>query len=200
MAPTSAVIDRRAALCLTSATLVLSGCIAEDTQNDFASGEAPIAPLQARSVPAMTGNRVLSPQVVYGHPSATSYTEAALSLHCGATRTYTASTLRGRLAEARSGRRLVVLSHYVRTANEIPLGIELLQTGDRYPEALLAMLGLSARVGRALSAAEASQYLTCAGFSKSPGIRAQDARVALGTVRVAYDEAGLLATPFIREG
>lgn len=186
-------MHRRAAL--VAMPLAIAGCM-DDTN------PVPVAPAPTSSsgVPQAPGNPALSPQVAYGPPGAARFSECAVSLHCGATRAFTATTLRDRIAAARAGQRVVILTHYVRTANEIPLGVSLLQTGARYPEALLALLGLSARLDRALSDAEANQFLTGAGFSRDPRINAADARLALGLARQAYDSIGVTQTPYIAEG
>lgn len=177
----------------------LAGCVPEAGQTSLPPAPAPDS-AAATVLPKLPGNRALSPQVAFGNTSLPDFTEAAVSLHCGATRAFAGTTLRRLLADARAGRRTLILTHYVRTANEIPLGISLLQTADRYPEAMLAMLGLSSRLGRALSGAEAAQFLAGAGFQADPTISASDARLALGLARIAYDSAGLSETPFIREG
>ena len=194
------MLDRRALLALMP--LAVAGCV-EETGVAPASAPAPAtaAPPDGDrpQIPAVPGNAALAPQVAFGPASAPAFSEVALSLHCGATRAFTAGPLRTLLASARAGQRVVVVTHYARTANEIPLGVSLLQTGPRYPEALMAMLGLSARLGRALSAAEADQFLQGAGFARDPRISAADARLALGLARVTYDRAGVTQTPYIRE-
>lgn len=195
------MFDRRAVL--TVMPFAIAGCMEDagtGTQTSEATNAATAVPSGTQGVPSVPGNRVLSPQIAFGSPTAPAFTEVAVSLHCGATRAFTATTLRNRLAAARAGQRVVVVTHYVRTENEIPLGVSLLQTGDRYPEALMALLGLSARLNRALSAAEANQFLIGAGFARDPRIAEADARLALGLARVTYDSAGVTQTPFIREG
>lgn len=195
------MLDRRAVLA--AMPLALASCM----EDGGAVPEVAAAPVSEgmpsagySGIPDVPGNRVLSPQVAFGSPNAPAFTEVAVSLHCGATRAFTASTLRNRMAAARAGQRVVIVTHYVRTENEIPVGVALLQTGARYPEALMALLGLSARLNRALSAAESNQFLAGAGFARDPRITEADARLALGLARVTYDSAGVTQTPFIREG
>lgn len=157
------------------------------------TGEAP------RGVAEFPGNDAISPQIVLGSDSAQHITELAVSLHCGATRSFSKTRFPTLISEVKSGNRAIIMTHYPRTPNEIPLGVTLLRTGDRYGEAMLALLGASASRGRSFSDVEAQNFLANAGFTFDPRITKADARQALGMARVAYDTYGMTTTPFIRE-
>lgn len=146
------------------------------------------------------GNKTYSPQVVYGPRSAKKYTELAISLHYGASRDYLKGPFHQRLAEASVGQRMLIVTHYIRTPNEVPLGELLLRRGPKYPEAMMAVMGLTAAMGPAISEREAEEFLNDASYPAVSSINPANPRFALGAARMVYDEAGPKETPFIREG
>ncbi|MEM8537259.1 MAG: hypothetical protein AAGF56_05280 [Pseudomonadota bacterium] len=140
-----------------------------------------------------------TPQFYDGANNTPDLIEIGYSYHCGATRAWMRRNGRGLVADLRAGRKGALFSHVIRSANELPVGVEVMRVGpERYPEAVFAALGLSLQLDRPVSATEMRLFLSEAGFRPARGFSQTTAEVALlGVAKVYQDGLGRRSTPII---
>lgn len=140
-----------------------------------------------------------TPQFYEGANNTPDLVEIGYSLHCGGTRAWMRRNGRQLARDLRAGRKGALFSHVIRSANELPVGVEVMRVGpERYPEAVYATLGLALHLDRPVSATEVRLFLTEAGFRPAQGFSQVSAEVALLGVAKAYqDGLGRRSTPII---
>lgn len=129
------------------------------------------------------------------------FTEIGFSLHCGGTRDWFRANGFKLADDIAQGRTVAFFSHLVRSENEIPVGVEMMRVGqDRYPEAVVACIGLSTRLDRPLGAADVREFLASLDIPLASELLYDDAELRLLAVAKAYYEGlGIRETPFIRQ-
>ena len=177
----------------------LSGCVG--------SGEVGYVPLPDTDIPLPD---TLAPEAVGFVPQFfqaeqggewREFTEIGFSLHCGGTRDWFRANGFKLADDIAQGRTVAFFSHLVRSENEIPVGVEMMRVGQaRYPEAVVACIGLSMRLDRPLGAAELREFLASLDMPPAPELQYADAELRLLAVAKAYYEGlGIRETPFIRQ-
>ena len=128
------------------------------------------------------------------------FVELAFSFHCGATRDWFRANGKKLANDIQQGRTVAYCSHLIRSVNEIPVGVELMSVGQQaYPEAVVATLGLTMRLDRAVSVDEVRQLIASMGFPREGGLNPEDAELRLYAVAKAYHHGlGINETPFVK--
>ena len=142
-------------------------------------------------------------QILLGEPSALKRMVLGVSLHCGGTRAYFREHGSRLAREVADGKRLILLTHIVRTPRELPVGVELLRLGSAfYPEAFLGTLALSVELDEPVSLPMVKEYVAMKGWDVVQGKEhTKDFLAALLATRRAYEvELGVKKTPFVQEG
>ena len=145
------------------------------------------------------------PQFFQAEPNAPQaardFVEIGFSLHCGGTRDWFRDNGLALADDISSGRTLAFFSHLVRSENELPVGVELMRVGEaRYPEAVLASIGLSLKLNRSVSALEVKEYLRALGMRPQTPFKEKTAEIRLlGVAKVYYEGLGISETPFIKK-
>ena len=144
---------------------------------------------------------VKPPQCFIGLPDVPVVTVLAASLHCNDSRAWIREHRESLKADILAGTRGLHLTHLARTANEVPVVVELMKVReDAYPEALLGALALAADLDRPLSLGHINAYLEENGFEREKNLRTDDLIFSvMATQRAFHENLDLRETPYVAE-
>lgn len=206
-------IDRRSSVKILAGSLLLAGC--NQSQEDTAT-VIPTAEQQAFNPETSTlkkidlkappkdlnfANKGFTPQFFDGRKTSKEFIEIGFSLHCGGTRDWLKKNGKKLAQDIKSGKKAALFSHVIRSANELPIGVELMRVGEaRYPEAVYATLGLSIHLDRPISTEEVRLFLSESGFKRATGVSDENSRITLLALQKVYQEGlGETQTPIIKK-
>jgi len=177
-----------------------AGCT--DTAKPPGSSSETRDPVVSETFDAVGERRTVKPpQCLIGLPDVPAVTVLAASLHCTDSRAWIRKHRESLKAEILAGTRGLHLTHLARTANEVPVVVELMKVReDVYPEALLGALTLAADLDRPLSLGHINAYMEENGFEREKNLRTDDLIFSvMATQRAFHENLDLRETPYVAE-
>lgn len=144
---------------------------------------------------------VKPPQCFIGSPDVAKVTVLAASLHCKDSRTWVRENRDKIKTQILAGERGLHLTHLARTANEVPVVVELMKVPeDAYPSVLLGAFSLAAQLDRPLSLGHVRAYLEESEIEIQSGQRTDDLIFSvMATQRAFQENFNLRETPYVTE-